>query len=46
MVELTDLGKSILKEREEELKEIIVLYLDKLTDEEVIQFLNIVKKTL
>lgn len=46
VVELTDLGRSILKEREEELKEIIVLYLDKLTDEEVIQFLNIVKKTL
>lgn len=46
VVELTDLGRSILKEREEELKEIIVLYLDKLTDEEVIQFLNIIKKTL
>ncbi len=46
VVELTDLGRSVLKEREEELKEIIVLYLDKLTDEEVIQFLNIVKKTL
>lgn len=46
VVELTDLGKSILKEREEELKEIIVLYLNKLTDEEVMQLLNIIKKTL
>jgi DNA-binding MarR family transcriptional regulator len=46
VVELTDLGKSILKEREEELKEIIILYLNKLTDEEVMQLLNIIKKTL
>ena len=46
VVSLTDLGKNVLCEREEELKEIIVAFLDKLSDEEVLQFLNIIKKTL
>lgn len=46
VVELTDLGKSILKEREEELKDIITSFLEKLTEEEVLQLLNILKKTL
>lgn len=46
VVELTDLGRSVLREREEELVEIIKLFLNKLNDEEVMQLLNIIKKTI
>lgn len=46
VVELTDLGNKVLREREEELIEIIKEFLEKLDDEEVIQLLNIIKKTI
>ena len=46
VVELTDLGKEMLIARGQELVEIIKMFLDKLKDEEVLQLMNIVKKTL
>lgn len=46
VVELTDLGKEMLIARGHELVEIIKMFLDKLKDEEVLQLMNIVKKTL
>lgn len=46
VVELTDLGKEVLIARGQELVEIIKMFLDKLKDEEVLQLMNIVKKTL
>ena len=46
VVELTDLGKEMLIARGQELVEIIKRFLDKLNDEEILQFMNIVKKTL
>lgn len=46
VVELTPLGREVLRHQEEKLVLIIKSYLDKLNDEEVMQLLNIIKKTI
>lgn len=46
VVELTPLGCEVLRIQEEKLIVIIKSYLDKLNDEEVMQLLNIIKKTM
>ncbi len=46
VVQLTDLGRIKLKEREEQLVQIISEFLEKLDDSEVNQLFNIIKKTV
>ncbi|MBQ8293224.1 MAG: transcriptional regulator [Bacilli bacterium] len=46
VVELTELGKTKLQEKEEQLIQIMKEFLDKLDEEEVMQLVNIIKKTL
>lgn len=44
VVEITDLGKSVLAKREGEIKELIQLLFSNLSEEEVVQLINIIKK--
>ncbi len=46
IVSLTDLGKEKIQEKEQELVCIVECFLNRLTDEEVQQLINIIKKTL
>ena len=46
IVELTELGKSVLRERMRYLTELVEKFLGKLTEEEISQLLNIINKTM
>lgn len=46
IVMLTDLGKNVLRERMDYLSELVEKFLNKLTEEEILELLNIIKKTM
>jgi DNA-binding MarR family transcriptional regulator len=46
IVMLTELGKNVLRERMDYLSELVEKFLNKLTEEEILELLNIIKKTM